>query len=157
MKKLTELHSPVKSMDLKNKVHIKFYDLSKTIAADRWFVRVCCEVETPFNEDFLLHLEEDAALLDSFRASCGDTLSMQVVKERNFVDETVKDDVVTQLIEQIEQNSVEYLGAESFPHKLFLSNFGEFKKTHLLCQTVDVNTDLDEDEGPADFSACFKD
>lgn len=155
------LNTPVKSLTLANNVHVAFYDLSKTIAGDRWGVRVCCVAKLPLSNTFFEGLEEDKEIVNAMKESCDAELVMEIIKERNFIDEQLKDDVVEQLILQIEENSLGYMSSDIFPQKLFLNKFEEFKKKHLLSIATESNSALrdvtDEDDGPTDFSACFQD
>jgi hypothetical protein len=155
------LNDPIKSLNLKNNVQVAFYDLSKTIAGDRWFVRVCCVAKLPLLDVFFEGLEEDKEIVNAMKEACDAELTMEIVKDRNFIDEQLKDDVVKQFILQIEENSIGYMSSDIFPQKLFLSKFEEFKKKHLLTKASEGNSAsrdvLDEDDGPTDFSACFQD
>jgi hypothetical protein len=153
------LNDPVKKINLANNVRVAFYDLSKAIAGDRWFVRVCCVAKLPLSDTFFEGLKEDKKIVTAMKESCDAELTMEIIKERNFVDGQLKDDVVKELILQIEENSLGYISTSIFPQKLFLSKFEEFKKNHLLSMAAESNSALrevlDEDDGPTDFSACF--
>jgi len=155
------LNDPVKSLSLANNVHVAFYDLSKTIAGDRWYIRVCCIAKLPLADSFFEGLEEDKEIFNAMKESCDAELRMEIIKERNFIDQQLKDDVVEQLILQIEENSLGYMSSDIFPQKLFFSKFEEFKKKYLLSIAVESNSvlrnDSDEDDGPTDFSVCFQD
>ena len=157
MNKQYELLDPVKTESLPNSIQVAFYDLSKPIAGDRWFVRICCVATLPVSEVFFEYLDEDKEILNAMKISCEDGLTMEIVKERNFVDEQIKDDVVKMFIDQITVNSLGYMGSKIFPQKLFLSKLEEFKKQYVVQKEMLINEPLDEDDGPADFSACFRD
>lgn len=156
-----KLNAPVKSLNLANNVHVAFYDLSKAIAGDRWFIRVSCVAKLPLSDTFFERLEEDKEIVNAMKESCDDMLTMEIIKERNFVDDQLKDDVVKQLILQIEENSLDYISSNIFPQKLFLNKLEEFKKKHLISLAAESNDAfndvLDDDDGPTDFSACFQD
>ncbi len=157
MKRQYELKDPIKTKVLPNNAHFALYDLSKPIAGDRWVVRVCCVVRVSLSQDLCDTFDEDLQLLSEMKKSCNDTLTLEILKERNFVDSNVKDDVINELIEQIEGNVFDYMGSESFPQKLFLVRFKEFKKQYHIAQNMVLNTINDEEDEPADFSACFRD
>ena len=157
MKRQYELTDPIKIKELPNKAHFAMYDLSKPIAGDRWVVRVCCAVKVSISQDLCDAFDEDLQLLSELRKSCNDTLILEILKERNFVDENVKDDVVSELMESIEHNVLDYMSIESFPRKLFQTRFAEFKKQHHIAQNTVMSPINDEDDEPADFSACFRD
>lgn len=160
MNRQYELIDPIKTKLLPNNVHFAVYDLSKPIAGDRWFVRICCVAKVFIPQDLFDTFDEDLELLKEMRESCNDTLTLEIVKERNFIDDKVKDDVAKELIQQIEQNSLHYMGSESFPRKFFLIRFEEFKIKYRINQNKVMNEIPeinDEDDGPADFSACFRD
>ena len=157
MKRLHELNDPVRVINLKNDIQISFYDLSKKIAADRWLVRICCIATLKFQDKMLKELSADLEIINAFKDRYANGLNLEVIKERNFIDESEKDDILKQLFSQIDENSLEYMGGPIFPMKLLKSKFKEFNKEYIERKQMQVVDDIEEDDGTADFSACFRD
>lgn len=134
-------------------------DYSRVVAADRWLVKIRCEIEIPVREDFFAALaEQDPELLGEVRAQMGGVLVFASEQERNFIDASEKDRVRQDLVEQMLAPLHAYLANPKFPAKLFNKRYTELKnrclaERHYRQQRVSD----DDDEGPADFSACFHD
>jgi len=157
MNRQFELTDPVKVEYLPNDIKVAIYDLSKKIAGDRWFIRICCLATLSLNDTLLGELSEDEEMTAAFKERYNNGISLNLVKERNFIDETVKDQVVQELLDQIYEHSLDYMKNQTFPLKLVKSKFDAFKKEYYYRKEMQVTDDNDEDDGPADFSACFKD
>lgn len=157
MNRQYELNDPIRSENLKNNINVAIYDLSKRIAGDRWFIRICCVATLPMTDTLLNQLTETGEVAAAFKKRYADGLTLEVVKERNFVDEQVKDDVVQQIMDQISENSLNYMNIDAFPHKLLRSEFEKFKIEYFCRREIEETDDQDEEDGPADFSGCFKD
>ncbi len=140
---------------LNNGLNVTIYDKCKRIAWDRYFVKVCCVVTGTY-------LEADCATmltseqLSSFETKYpGYTVTFKIEKERNFVDEDVKETVLNDLIQQCEEG-FDYIGSSRFAENLlnktaqdFIQEFAVRKEMGLVEQPEDVDE-------PDDFSACFK-
>ena len=112
----------------------------------------------PVHEQYFEKKEElNRELTDRIRNKLGKNINFSVFKERNFVAEAEADAAKGELIGQIYENMAEYLAKPSFPEKFFMKRYEELKKLCLLAQHVKQPDEFEEDDGPADFSACFKD
>ncbi|MDH3393781.1 MAG: hypothetical protein OEL66_07215 [Desulfobulbaceae bacterium] len=143
---------------LANGLTLSFYDCSKQLVTDRWFVKMRGEVKLPVGE--AVWPENDVAdpeLLAMIRERLGDSVTLHLDRERNFVDAEEKDEVVSQLIVQIEENLVGYLSDPAFPQKLFVKQYDEMRKQCVVERQQLQSSVVVDDEGPADFSACFRD
>lgn len=143
---------------LPNGIVLSLYDHSHQVAGDRWMIKIECEAALPFCEEVLLEIQEDdVELMGAIRKKLGEALIFSVMKERNFVAEEEADAAKEELVGQVSENITEYLKKPSFPKKLFTRRYEECKKNCLLARQVNQNEELADDDGPADFSACFKD
>ncbi len=157
MQKLNEI---ILETDLANGLHVIVIDNSKTMAADRWYITLTCRSESPLPPYKLAALDLDAEILAAFVEHMAGTINHVFTKERNFVDEKLKDEVVAEFLEQIEQVSLPYLAADSFIENLFQQNMDDFVQEYRVRQEMNLlatDDDDGEDDGPADFSACFND
>lgn len=146
---------------LENNMTLTVHDQSKKMAGDRWLIKIICEAEIPVDDGFFSRVpEEDVALQAEVREAMAGSLTFSVTKERTFVAETERAALVELMVSEIMNNMVTYLNRPEFPEKLFARKYAELRET---CATArhyrslhDEDRDGDGDEGPADFSACFK-
>ncbi|MDH4322173.1 MAG: hypothetical protein OEV73_11840, partial [Desulfobulbaceae bacterium] len=99
----------------------------------------------------------DSELQALVRERLGESVSLILDRERYFIAADEKETVVTELVAQIEENLLGYLGDPSFPQKLFLRRYEEMCKQCALERLQRPVAVEDDDDGPADFSACFRD
>jgi hypothetical protein len=129
---------------------------SRVIAADRWYVKVVGVVSMVLGDGALAEIEEDdPAMLARVRRRLGETVEYQLLKDRNFVDAAVKDEVVKELVAQLLETVGGYLEVETFPARLLAS---KYREARAICRV-----ELGREEGasvsveePVDFSHCFR-
>ncbi len=147
----------IKKKKLSNGMALTVRDMSRKVAGDRWNVKVDCEAAIPVAPDRFNGRQEDAELLEKIRARMGDTLVFSVTKERHFVAEDEKDAVLAGLVQQLLDNAATYIDRPDFPEKLFVARYEDARKHCQLVSRMQPVDSGDEDDGPADFSACFRD
>lgn len=148
----------LKKKQLANGLTLSFFDCSRQLVTDRWFVKMRGEVKLPVaGADWPDCDSDDPELIAMVKEQLGDSVTLLLDRERNFVDADDKDAVVDQLIDQIEENLVGYLSDPSFPQKLFARQYDRIHKQCVLARQQLQSPVADEDDGPADFSACFRD
>lgn len=146
---------------LENQMTLTVYDQSKKMDGDRWLIKIVCEAEIPVEDGFFSRLPEaDSALRAEVREAMAGSLRFSVTKERTFVAETERSALVERMVAEIMTNMAGYLNRPDFPEKLFARRYAELR---LACATArhyrnlpDQGREGDDDEGPADFSVCFK-
>lgn len=145
--------------ELANGLHVVIRDNSKRIAADRWFVKLNCLCEMEIDPASLARLTMGAEELAAFSKEQGGKARHQFIKERNFVDEGEREEVVAELLAQIEDTTLAYLATSGFATNLLQQNVDDFCQEYRVRQEMGLNRDSgeDDDDGPADFSACFED
>lgn len=143
--------------NLTNGMRVTFFDESKKVAADRWLVRIRCEaVLLPADEMF--PNDAEAELRREFMEKYGAGVRHVIIKERNFIDERDRDAVRDDLLRQLLDNAFAYLGGARFPGSLLEKKFTDFRQERELARRMSELTGDEEDEdGPADFSFCFRD
>ena len=146
---------------LENNMTLTVYDQSKRMVGDRWLIQIICEAKLPVDEGFFSRVEEDRALRAEVRESMAGSLTFSVTKERTFIAETERAALVERMVTEIMSNMVTYLNRPEFPERLFARKYAELREA---CATArhyrnlpEAEGEGDADEGPADFSACFKD
>ena len=146
------------SEKLNNGLSAKITDHSRQVAGDRWYINLVCTVTLPVDKElFKNKAEDDPGLFARITDHIGEEIRKDFVLERNFVDDSEKDDVVDDLFARLKDNIKTYLAVEKFPARLFDESYD---KARTICLTMTERpqdgSPVDED-GPADFSACFND
>ena len=103
----------------------------------------------------------DLALQAEVREAMAGSVKFSATKERTFIAETERAALVELMVADILTNMVTYLNRPEFPEKLFARKYaGDPVKPAPRPGITGVCRmkirDGDDDEGPADFSACFK-
>lgn len=146
---------------INNGLELKIYDLSRKVAGDRYLAQLKCEVDIPVLSSYFDSFNIDGpTLLAELKKQIGEAVSYSVVKERNFVSEEEKDNVLAEMTEQVAGTMLVYFENPRFPEKVVKQKIDNVKDEILLRNKIECLTDEKEeveDDGPADFSACFKD
>jgi hypothetical protein len=149
---------PIIAKKLANNLDIKITDHSRLIAADRWYVKIVCAVLMPLtDEHFADHQADGPELLAMIRRRMGVSACLELVQERHFIDAAVREEVSRDLLTRISDNMTGYLAAASFPGRLFAMRYEEARKSCLLDLARGADRPEEDEAGPADFSACFRD
>lgn len=157
MNKNNESDRILESIVLENGLQVTFYDFSKKVAADRWLVKVECEAVYKVNDDFFSVID-DAEMASAMKRDCAESIRHLLSRERNFVEENDLEAVRQDLFDHLYENARRYMSGELFVQKLFEKKVEEFRSKYLVQKELERMThDEDDDEGPADFSACFRD
>jgi len=151
----------IEQRSLENNMTLTVYNQSKKMAGDRWLIKIICEAELPVGEEFFSRLSEtDLALQAEVREAMAGSVKFSATKERTFIAETERASLVELMVADILTNMVTYMNRPEFPEKLFARKYEELRTA---CSTArhyrglpDEEHDGDADDGPADFSACFK-
>lgn len=152
----------IEQRSLENKMTLTVDDQSKKMVGDRWLVKIICEAELLLAEDFFSRLPEtDLDLQAEVREKMAGSVKFLVTKERTFIAESERAALVERMVTEILTNMVIYLNKPGFPEKLFARKYEELRKA---CDTArhyrrlqEEDCDIDDaEEGPPDFSACFK-
>ncbi|NTV13429.1 MAG: hypothetical protein HGA96_05800 [Desulfobulbaceae bacterium] len=142
--------------NLGNGLSFTLADQSRPIAADRWYVKVVGVISLiPSEADWDGIAETNPALLARVRRHLGTALAHQLVKDRNFVDAAVKEEVVQEQVAQLLATIGGYLEVEAFPARFLARKYQEAREICRLAMVQEeaVRHTLAE---PVDFSHCFK-
>ncbi|MFH1020570.1 MAG: hypothetical protein V1782_08200 [Pseudomonadota bacterium] len=152
----------IEQRSLENDMTLTVYDQSKKMAGDRWLIKIICEAELPVDDGFFSRVPEaDLDLQSEIQEKMAGSVKFSATKERTFIAETERAALVELMVADILTNMVTYLNKPGFPEKLFARKYEEMRKAcdtarhYRLLQNEDRDGD-DADEGPPDFSACFK-
>jgi len=115
----------IKTIDLENGLQLKLFDASRRLAGDRWLVSLIARMEIPTNE--LLFKEDGSPSLnvDEVRKVLGEKLLFEQKREKIFIDEREKDEVMKGIQDLFLSSSLSYFSRLDFPQKYILKKFNE--------------------------------
>lgn len=140
-----------------NGITVKLFDKSRKISGDRWAIKIVCELRMaiPVNANTWC-AESGEELFQKFYEKMAGVIRYSIIKERNFVDDKERDKVIKALVLQFDETVNTYLNNLTFPKKLLVKEYEEFKLGYREPVPTTAQ-DTDENDGPADFSGCFRD
>ena len=100
----------IKKIDLQNGLTLEFINLSRKVAGDRYLVALRTRIEVPVEESWFSENDPSVPGITDIREKVGKTVVFEQKKERNFIDERLKEEVLKDIIEVAED-----CGRESGP------------------------------------------
>jgi hypothetical protein len=104
--------------ELPNGITLEFWDESRRVTGDRWYVGVRAVVPVPLSDQRVDHVAPE--VIEFIRTRAGDHLCFQFREERNFVAEGEVDSLREEFKRLVLRNSLPYLSRPDFPAR-FLS------------------------------------
>lgn len=149
----------METRQLANGKAITFHDNSRRIAGDRWQVRLEGKVELALDREALAAVVGgDPGLAAYVEGELGAGLAFVVRRERNFVAAGEKERLMAEFQEELFATMAGYLAHPSFPGKFQARRCRELLAAYALAEEQNARGEESEEEsGPADFSACFRD
>lgn len=108
----------IETIPLQNGLTAELYDYSRLIAGDRWLLGLLCKIEMPVADEIFSIKKEWEALKEPFITQNGQTIFFKLKKEKIFIDHKNKDNEFDELLRQLKEHSLIYMG-----HTRFLSGF----------------------------------
>jgi len=124
--------SPISSHALQNGLTLKFMDESRKIAADRWIVRVCVTIDIPVDIKWFEESAMDDVHFDRITERLGENVVFRQKKERNFVSDDQKSQVVQEICERTLEMGRGYMGRDSFAAKYILKRYADRQQQSAL-------------------------
>ncbi len=120
--------SLIKTVELGNGLKLEFYDLSRKLAGDRWYVGVVARIDIPVTDSLLMQPQFSPFSDQEIKAALGETVRFQQKQERHFIDELEKDAMLNRLMNSFIQSSLTYLSHPDFSTKFVLKEFQAYRK-----------------------------
>ncbi len=111
--------------ELSNGLILQFIDESKKIAADRWYVCIAVSIRIPVDIKWFTEGSLGEGQFNCIVGVLGPEVLFRQKKERNFVSDAVKEQVVQQMCERTLATGSDYLGSRSFAAKYILKTYAE--------------------------------
>lgn len=142
--------------ELANGVTITYVDESKKIAADRWLVKLRCRATVPLQGWMWDAMVGEDPRTVFCRERLAEGLLHEVVMERNFIDQSERERLITEMIATFEESVLGYIARETFVGQLFTRKLHEATEEYGWSRPEMVAEEVEDPPGPADFSACFR-
>ena len=102
----------VEKIDLPNNLVLEFHDYSRLVAGDRWLVGLLARIPVEISEEDFADRSQE--LYEDFLKEQGPVIYFEMKKQRNFIDEKEKDQVFNQMLNELKENVLSYMGHKSF-------------------------------------------
>ncbi len=106
---------------LSNGLILELLDRSRRIAGDRWFVSFAARIEVDVNPEYLAGDDLSEDQIKGIEALAGEKAFYNYENQRNFVEDTEKDEMLKDFREHFLDTNLKYLSSPVFPKKLILS------------------------------------
>lgn len=102
----------VEKINLPNNLILEIYDYSRLVAGDRWLVGLLVRIPITISEkDFA---DKDERLYKDFLKDQGPVIYFELKKERNFIDVKEKEKIFNQMLNELKEYALYYMGHVSF-------------------------------------------
>ena len=129
--------SLMKRMELSNGLKLDFYDISRKLAGDRWYVGMVARIDIPLTDWLLTNQLLSNYSVEEVRNALGETVRFQEKRERHYIDEREKDPLLQIMMDSFIKSTLNYYSHSDFPVKYVLKEF----KAHLKQQAWRRNDD----------------
>jgi hypothetical protein len=126
----------IKNIDLENGLELKLYDASRKLAGDRWLVSLIARIEISTSDSLLKEDVSPSLNVDEVRKVLGEKLLFEQKREKIFIDEREKDEVLKEIQDFFLSCSLSYFSHSDFPKKYVLKEFNEKIKKGSWCKNI---------------------
>jgi hypothetical protein len=126
----------IKSIELRNGLKLDFYDISRKLAGDRWYVGLIARIDIPLIDSLLTNQHLSHYSIEEIRNALGKSVRFQQKRERHYIDEREKDDLLNDLMDSFIKRTINYLSLPDFPDKYVLKEFQAYRKRKIWYQNV---------------------
>ena len=118
----------IKSIELSNGLKLYFYDIFRKLAGDRWYVGLIARIDIPLIDSLLTNQHLSHYSVEEIRNALGESVRFQQKRERHYIDEREKDDLLNGLMDSFIKRTLNYLSLPDFPGKYILKEFQTYRK-----------------------------
>lgn len=118
-----EKETPIKILDLENGLKLEIYNLSRHLTGDRWYVelKACILIsveEQWFNSKLALPTD-----INTLQQALGEQIVFEYRNKRNFISETEKESVFSEMRVSLENNARKYYGHPDFAARYLIKQY----------------------------------
>ena len=118
----------IKTMELSNGLKLDFYDISRKLAGDRWYVGMIARIDIPLTDSLLTNQQLSNYSVEEIRNALGEAVRFQQKRERHYIDERKKDALLHGLMDSFIKSTLNYFSHPDFPNKYVLKEFQAYLK-----------------------------
>jgi hypothetical protein len=118
----------IKTIELSNGLNLYFYDISRKLAGDRWYVGLIARIDIPLTDSLLTNQHLSHYSVEEIRNVLGESVRFQQKRERHYIDELEKDNLLNSLMDSFIERTLKYLSHPDFPGKYVLKEFQTYRK-----------------------------
>ena len=118
----------IERIPLPNGLQVEFIDFSRKVAGDRWLVGFKARIPIKVVENDFEPFENSAHVMERFFSEKGDTVFFEIKRERNFIDEKKKDEVLSDLLSKLKSHMLEYMGHSDFAYGVKRDKLKDFEE-----------------------------
>jgi hypothetical protein len=122
--------APLASHELKNGLTMVLVDNSKKIAADRWYIHIRVEIRIPVQKKWFAKDPIDDGRYQEILDTLGEEVVFSQKKERNFISEEAKDQIVKDICDRALQTGLTYCARDTFAARTILKAFRDKNRQH---------------------------
>ena len=126
----------IKTIELSNGLKLDFYDISRKLAGDRWYVGLIARIDITLIDSLLTNQHLSHYSVEEIRNALGESVRFQQKRERHYIDEREKDDLLNDLMDSFIKRTLNYLSLPDFPGKYILKEFQTYRKRKTWYQNV---------------------
>lgn len=126
----------IKSIELSNGLKLDFYDISRKLAGDRWYVGLIARIDIPLIDSLLTNQHLSHYSVEEISNTLGESVRFQQKRERHYIDEREKDDLLKDVMDSFIKRTLNYLSLPDFPGKYILKEFQTYRKQKTWYQNV---------------------
>ena len=116
------------TLKLPNGLSVEFYDYSRKLAGDRWLVGLLVKIPMKVTRQDFVGFGDPDEMFEKFIGENGEKISFQMKKERYFIDEKEKDGVFANLLSNLKDHTLSYMGHKDFSSGFKKKKIGEFRE-----------------------------
>ena len=118
----------IKRIELTNGQTLKLYDASRKIAGDRWQILLIARIEIPVESSLFDKVDLAVIDMEEVRNAFGEKIVFEKRRERNFIDQKKKDEVLEDLMNSFLSITTSYLSNKKFPRNFILNEYKKYKE-----------------------------
>ena len=120
--------SLMKTIQLSNGLDLDFYDISRKLAGDRWYVGMIVQIDIPLTDLLLTNQQLSGYSVEEIRKALGESVRFQQKRERHYIDEREKDALLKGLMDSFIKSTLNYFSHPDFPGNYVLKEFKTYLK-----------------------------
>ncbi|MBT3311009.1 MAG: hypothetical protein HN931_02385 [Desulfobacterales bacterium] len=116
----------IKKINLENSLEVEFFDASKKLMPDRWYICLILKMNIPVEDSIRSSGDIPDEDIKNIIDAIGNNLVFEQKREQNFVDEMVKEETLDKMCDSAIDITLAYLAHPEFAVKYIRKKYKEF-------------------------------